>query len=352
MRILVTGASGFVGSQLIPRLLSDGHLVRALARDPARVDVAGAESMSDSLLVVATRARVRARGHSNRIDVLTGDVLSGQGLARALRGVEVAYYLIHSMERSPAASGDIAHGQPIAFPERERVAAENFAAAAAHADVTRIVYLGGPTAGWITAAGGDTALSPHLSSREAVERILRDAVPDTVALRASIVIGARSRSFRFLVRLVERMPVLTLPAWRSHRTRPIDARDVIDMLAAAATVPAAGGSSLDVGGPDMLSYGAMIRRIAELMMLARPAVGLRVNATPLTAPLAAAIADEDPELVSALMGSLQSDLLPGGPRGRSHLRAAELLGVELHSFDAAVERSLREWESVEPLAAR
>src|SRR4029077_9720599 len=93
-------------------------------------------------------------------------------------------------------------------------------------------------------------LSPHLASREATERILRDAIPDTVVLRASIVIGARSRSFRFLVRLVERMPVLALPAWRIHRTRPIDARDVIDMLAAAATVTATAtaGRSLDVGG--------------------------------------------------------------------------------------------------------
>jgi uncharacterized protein YbjT (DUF2867 family) len=254
------------------------------------------------------------------------------------------------------------------------------------------VYLGGPTAGWIPSrkrngegTGGhagenlrkrndertgerpaahassrenddcyDNApvLSPHLSSREAVEGILRRAIPDTVVLRASIVIGARSRSFRFLVRLIERIPVLALPAWHTYRTRPIDARDVTDMLAAAATVTAVAGSSLDVGGPDILSYGEMIRRIAELMLLARPSVGLGVSATPLTARVAAAIADEDPELVTALMESLQNDLLPGGPRGRTHLQAAELLGVDLHSFDAAVERSLREWEAVEELAAR
>jgi len=341
MRILVTGASGFAGSQLIPRLLYDGHLVRALARDPARVDL--------------------------EVDVLTGDVLSGVGLAPALRDIDVAYYLIHSMERARSpAGGDIAGGltggratpgRGTPFSERERVAAENFAAAAAAAGVRRIVYLGGPTsswtpAGWRTGAHDTAVLSPHLRSREQVERILRDGVPDTVALRASIVIGARSRSFRFLVRLVERMPVLTLPAWRSHRTRPIDARDVTGMLAAAATVTSVAGRSLDIGGPDILSYGEMIRRIAELMMLSRPSVGLSVNATPLTALLAAAIADEDPELVSALMGSLQTDLLPGGPHGQSHLRAATLLGVDLHSFDAAVERALREWESVEPLAAR
>jgi uncharacterized protein YbjT (DUF2867 family) len=314
MRILVTGASGFAGSQLLPRLLSDGHRVLALARDPTRV--------------------------SGDIDVLVCDLLSGAGVEDAMHDVEVAYYLIHSMERSPV--GD----EVSPFPERERLAVENFAAAASQAGVQRIVYLGG------LLPRRDVPRSRHLASREAVELILRDAVPDTVALRASIVIGARSRSFRFLVRLVERMPVLALPAWRSYRTRPIDARDVTDMLAAAATATAVAGCSLDVGGPDILSYGEMIRRIAELMLLARPSVGLGVSATPLTARLAAAIADEDPELVNALMESLQSDLLPGGPTGEAHLHAAELLGVDLHSFDSAVERSLREWETVEPLAAR
>src|SRR5262249_39397857 len=120
----------------------------------------------------------------------------------------------------------------------------------------------------------------------------------------------------------------------------------------AATTDAVASRSLDVGGPEILSYGEMIKRIAEALLLARPAIGLSLSLTRLTARVTAAIAVEDPELTTALMESLQGDPLPGGVNGRAHLRAAELLGVELHSFDSAVEHSLREWEEVEPLAAR
>jgi len=309
MRILVTGASGFAGALIVPRLIDQGHAVRALARN------------ADAL--------------SGPAEAVGGDALTGSGLERALDGVEVAYYLIHSMEHAP---------QQARFDERERVAAENFAAAASRAGVARIVYLGGmlPANG---AAPEQAALSRHLASRAQVERILLAAVPDSVALRASIVIGARSRSFRLLVHLVERLPVLPLPAWRRFRTQPIDARDIAEMLIAAATAPL-GGRSLDAPGPDVLSYGEIVRRIAELMLVGRPAMGLGLNATPVAARVAAAIAGEDPALVIGLMESLQMDLVV-----RSHV-AADLLGVALHSFDAAVEHALGEWEQAEPLAAR
>jgi uncharacterized protein YbjT (DUF2867 family) len=310
MRILVTGASGFVGSLIVPRLLSEGHRVRGLARDPARV-------------------------HSPA-EIVRGDALTGEGLAEALDGAEVAYYLIHSMERIERARDD---GR--AFQERERLAAETFAAAATTAGVRRIVYLGGLRGD----RSNDSHRSRHLSSREGVERILLTAVPDSVALRASIVIGARSRSFRLLVRLVERMRVLALPAWRRFRTQPIDERDIAEMLVASATA-AIGGRSLDVGGPDVLSYGEMIERIAELMLVNRPSLGLGVSITGVTARVAAAIAGEDPELVVPLMESLSGDLLTRDEQ------AAELLGVRLHSFDSAVEHALSEWEESEPLAAR
>jgi uncharacterized protein YbjT (DUF2867 family) len=327
MRILVTGASGFVGSLLVPRLHGDGHTVRALGRDPQRVR---------SALV-----RAHTRGGPPQepdIEVVGGDALSADGLAPALADIDVAYYLIHSMERSSAAG--------VPFPERELLAAENFAAAAARAAVRRIVYLGGltPRVAAVERAGSDAdvEISRHLASRAQVERVLLDAVPDSLALRASIVIGARSRSFRLLVHLLERMPVLALPAWRALRTQPIDARDVIEMLAACATTRVS-ARSLDIG---VLTYGEMLSSIADLMLVDRPTVTLKVNLTGLTARVAAAIAGEDPELVLPLMEGLQGDLLPADDH------AAELLGVRLHSFDAAVEHALADWERSERLAAR
>ncbi len=323
MHVLVTGASGFAGSLLLPRLQADGHTVRALARDPSRVDRALA------------RLPARAPGSRSQLEIVRGDAVTSEGLAQALAGVDVAYYLIHSMERP--------REDTATFAERDRAAAERFAEAAARAGVGRIVYLGGLLPRW--RGEGREGRSVHLDSRADVEGILLAAVPDSIALRASIVIGAYSRSFRLLVHLVERMPVLTLPAWHRFRTQPIDARDVTRMLAAAAAAPL-GGRSLDIGGPDVLTYGDMIGRIADLMLVRRPALRLRVSLTPITARVAAAIAGEDPELVVPLMQGLQGDLLP------AEGSAAKQLGVALHSFDSAVENALREWERLEPLAAR
>jgi uncharacterized protein YbjT (DUF2867 family) len=326
MRILLTGASGFVGSQLLPRLLADGHHVRALARDPTRVHLAA----------------------DSPVEVVRGDVLSGAGLTEALRDVEVAYYLIHSMEGTREQAGEQSSNAtpgpapgPTSFPERERLSAELFAAAARHAGVTRIVYLGG-------LLPQQNVASRHLASRGMVEEILLKAIPGSVALRASIVIGARSRSFRLLVRLVERMPILALPSWQRFRTRPVDARDVNQLLALAATAPELAGGSLDVVGPDTLTYGRMVERIAEIMLVNRPVLKLKVSLTPLAAPLAAALASEDPELILPLMEGLQGDLLPA----RDRPDAATLLGVPLHSFSAAVEHALGQWEAVESLRAR
>ena len=320
VEVLLTGASGFVGSLLLPRLLEQGHDVRALTRDPG--------SLRGALAGVP--------GPAPRI--MAGDAVSGAGLADALEGVEVAYYLIHSMESAGDGSG---------FAERERRSAENFAAAAVAAGLSRIVYLGGLVPRWTPGRAPHRAprASRHLASRQAVEEVLMSAVPDSLALRASIVIGARSRSFRLLVRLVERMPVIALPAWQRFRTQPIDERDVTTMLLACAT-SRLGGEVLEIGGPDILTYGEILGEIAELMLVGRPTLRIGVNMTGIAGRVAAAIAAEDPQLVLPLMEGLQGDLLPRADR------AAERLGVRLHSFESAVEHALREWERIEPLAAR
>ena len=303
MQTLVTGASGYVGAALVARLQRDGHAVRGFARSRERVAAAGAAP--DALVL--------------------GDVVTGAGLDEALEDVEVAYYLIHSMEG--AAAG--------AFADTEHRSAETFAERAAAAGVRRVVYLGG-------LVPGDAPLSRHLGSRLAVEHALLEAVPGTIALRASIVIGARSRSFRFLVRLIERMPVLALPAWRSNRTRPIDGRDVLEFLAAAASVaPRHAGRAWDIGGPDTMSYGDMLDQIAAVMMIERPALRLGFNLTPVASVVAAAVAGEDPGLIAPLMESLEHDLLPRDGD------AAGAFGVRLHRFQAAVERALRDMEVVD-----
>jgi uncharacterized protein YbjT (DUF2867 family) len=302
---LVTGGTGYVGSRLLRRLAAEGRPVRAFAREP--------------------------EGLAGDVAAFRGDLLSGEGLVEALDGCSSAYYLVHSMEAA-AGNGD--------FAGRDRRMAETFADAAVKAGVERIVYLGGivPTR---------RPLSPHLESRLEVEEILLSAVPNSTALRASIVIGSGSSSFRILVRLVERLRVLPMPRWRTNRTQPIDERDVIEFLARTPQVPEAAGRSLDVVGPDVMTYGAMIERIAEAMGVGRMPLTLNVSFTPPASAVVAAVTGQPVELVRPLMESLETDLLPRDPD-----EALDLYGLRPHRFDRAVDPALAEWESTERLGAR
>lgn len=303
----VTGATGYIGSLLVKRLAGEGRVVRALARDPSRLDLpAGAHAVE-------------------------ADLLRPRGLAAALEGCRVAYYLVHSMEYATADGGD--------FASRDRRAAEAFVAAANAAGVERVVYLGG-----LTPRAGPP--SRHLASRLEVERMLLDGLPRSTALRASIVVGAGSSSFRIIVRLVERLRVLPLARFGARRTRPIDERDVLDYLALTPRTIAAAGRTLDVAGPQELTFAEIIARVAELMGVGRPTLRLPSGAMQGGAAVVARLSGQPLELVRPLMESLEHDLLP---RNDDALR---LYGLRPRSFDRAVDHALADWERAERLGAR
>ena len=318
---LVTGATGYVGGRLLERLAREGRPLRALARDPSRLSA------------------------PDGVEAVEGDLVRDIGLESALDGVTTAYYLVHSMERAAGAGsggngGDGQNGSFGDFGARDRKAARNFARAARAAGVDRIVYLGG-------LVPQDAPLSPHLASRLEVERILLEAAPKSTALRASIIVGARSSSFRILVRLISRLRVLPFPAWRDHRTQPIFERDAIEYLARTPDTPQAAGRSLDIAGPDVLSYGAMIEKIAELMGVSRMPIRLGLSQTPAASAVVAGVVGQPVELVRPLMESLEYDLLP-----RADANARDVYDVRVHPFERAVEHALREWERTEELTAR
>lgn len=213
---LVTGASGYVGSQLLAELRRRGVSVRALARDPAKMRGAG-------------------------VEVARGDAVSGEGLADALAGCEVAYYLIHSMGRG----GD--------FAARDRRAAHNFGAAARDAGVQRVIYLGGL---------GSERDSEHLASRAEVAEILSQYVPQLVHVRAAMIIGPGSGSFEILRHLVHRLPVMLSPRWLDTRTQPVAIDDVVRALAELGVRDDA-PDEVQVGGADVLTYREMLTRYAS-----------------------------------------------------------------------------------------
>jgi uncharacterized protein YbjT (DUF2867 family) len=220
--IAVAGATGYVGGQLCARLREQGLEVRALARKPERA------------------------GDLEEIgcDVRKADVLEPETLGPALEGVDVAYYLVHSMGRG--SDGD--------FARRDKEAAQNLAAAAAAAGVRRIVYLGGLNEG-----------SKHLASRHATAESLRAGEVPVVYFRAAAVIGAGSESFLTVFHLVRRLPLMITPRWASTRTQPIAIDDAVSFLAAAADLDAPLDREIQIGGPDVTTYGGMIDELARAL---------------------------------------------------------------------------------------
>ena len=291
-RVLLTGATGYVGGRLLSALRDRGERVRCLARDAGRLrDRAGAGT-----------------------EVVEGDVLEPETLGPALDGVDVAYYLIHSMGRAEG------------FEEPDRVAAENFARAALDAGVRRIVYLGG--------LGTGDELSPHLKSRQEVGRILRESGVPTVELRASIIIGSGSLSFEIVRSLVEKLPVMITPSWVSQPAQPIAIEDVLAYLLESLDVPIEGSEVFEIGGADRVSYGGIMKEYARQRGLNRRMV--RVPAlTPRLSSLWLG-------LVTPVYARVGRKLLDGvrNPTVVEDDRALRVFSVRPRTIEAAIRRAL------------
>jgi uncharacterized protein YbjT (DUF2867 family) len=289
--VLVAGATGYVGSRLVPALLARGHRVRCLTRDPRRV-VGGAE-------------------------MCVGDALDPATLPAALAGVDTVYYLVHSM-----AAGETG------FEERDRRAARNVATAARAAGVRHLIYLGG-----LAQPGAD--LSRHLASRQETGAVLRETGIPVTELRAAIVVGAGSISFEMIRYLTERLPVMVCPKWVSTRCQPIAVDDVIAYLLACLDEPGVRGRTLEIGGADVLTYGEMMMRYARARGLRRwmipvPVLTPRLSSlwVDLVTPIPAAFA-------RPLIGGLTSAAVVTDPAARALLPTIRPVG-----YDEAVARAL------------
>lgn len=223
-RILVTGATGYIGGRLVPQLLEAGHDVRCMTRSPSRLSL---DPWRD------------------RVEVVEGDILEVESLEKALSGCDVAFYLVHSM------------GNADDFAEADRQGATNFQRAADSQGLRRIIYLGG-------LGEDDTELSSHLDSRHEVGRLLAAGDTPVTELRAAVIIGSGSVSFEMLRYLTEVLPAMTTPKWVRSLCQPISIRDVLTILVAVAGEDDSESKIIEIGGPDVLSYQDMMQTYAEV----------------------------------------------------------------------------------------
>jgi uncharacterized protein YbjT (DUF2867 family) len=293
-RILLTGASGYVGGRLLPRLEATGRPVRCLARRPEFL-----------------RSRVR-----ESIEVLGADLLDPATLSPALHGIETAYYMVHSM------------GAKSDFEERDRRAASNFATAARRTGVRRVVYLGG-------LAEEETSLSPHLRSRHEVGRILRGSGLPVIEFRASIVIGSGSLSFEMIRSLVETLPVMVTPSWVRVQAQPISIQDLLTYLERALEVDAAGNPIYEIGGADRVSYAELMKEYARQRGLRRTMIPVPVLTPALSSLWLGLVTPLYARIGRKLIGSITHATVARDGQAR------QVFGVEPQGVAEAMESALR-----------
>lgn len=301
MRILVMGATGYIGGRLVPRLASAGHDVRCLTRRPEHL--AGVE-------------------WADRVQIVRGDALDADSLDAPMEDVQVVYYLVHSI------------GTGTSFEEADRAAAVNTAAAAARAGVGRVVYLGGLVP--------EGPASPHLASRAEVGQILLDGPVPAVVLQAGVIIGSGSASFEMLRYLTERLPVMVTPTWVASRVQPLAVRDVLEYLIGVLDLPPATNRRYDIGGPDVLTYREMMQRYARVAGLPRRViVPVPVLSPWLSSHWVNLITPVPKALAQPLIESLRNDAVA------SEHDLEALLPRELCPFDEAVHLALERTRDAE-----
>jgi len=293
MRVLVTGATGFVGSNLVPALLEAGHDVVAMTRDASRYDP------------------------PDGVEVVEGNLLDAATLAGAFNGVDAAYYLVHSLQTG----GD--------FEERDREAATNFSAAASAAEVERVIYLGG-----LGETGDD--LSPHLRSRQEVETLLGRGSYDLTTLRAAIIVGAGSVSFQMVCQLVTKLPVMVAPKWVYTYCQPIAVSDVVSYLVGVLETPETAGETYEIGGPEVLTYKEMLVRTGEAMGKRRLIVPVPVLTPRVSSYWVDLVTDIPRSISHPLILGLKNPVIVTDESIEEHVR------VERTPFQQAVERALAE----------
>lgn len=290
VKVLVAGASGFVGRRLCPALVEAGHTVRAMTRHPDTYRGAG--------------------------DAVAGDVQDADSLASALAGCEAAYYLVHSLDAAD-------------FEERDAEAARTFAEAAADAGVGRIIYLGGL---------GDDAddLSAHLRSRRQVEQLLGTGGVPVTTLRAGIIVGNGGISWEMTRQLVEHLPAMICPRWVRTRTQPIAVADVVSYLVGVLAAPDTAGRAFDIGGPEVLAYVDMLRRVAAIEGRRTLIVPVPLLSPRLSSRWLSLVTDVDVQTGRSLIDSMSNEVVVRDNSIRG------LVPLEPMGYDAAVLAALGE----------